>query len=96
MDLSKAVMATVSDEELIDPDLQSDELLFRLFHELGVHRASADTIEAKCSCSRDRLYETLRTFDRASRAEMLIDGKVTANCEFCATDYVFTEKELGL
>lgn len=95
-DMSKAVMATVSDEELIDPDLTSDHFLYRLFHEQGVHRARPDAIHAKCSCSRDRLYATLKTFDRSEREEMLQDGKVTANCEFCSTDYVFTQDELGL
>lgn len=95
-DMSKAVMATISDEELIDPDLTSDHLLYRLFHEQGVHRAPPEAIHAKCSCSRDRLHATLKTFDRAEREEMLQNGKVTANCEFCSTDYVFTKAELGL
>ena len=95
-DLSKAVMATVSDEELIDPDLPTDQFLFRLFHELGVHRAVPDSVIAKCACSRERLHATLQTFDKAARQDMLQDGKVTANCEFCSTDYVFTREELGL
>lgn len=95
-DLCKAVMATVSDEELIDPDLPSDQLLYRLFNELDVKRSVPDPIVAQCSCSRSRLHETLITFKRSDREDMLQDGKVTANCEFCATDYVFTKDELGL
>jgi len=95
-DLSKAVMATVSDEELIDPDLSSDQFLYRLFHEQGVHRALPDPLIAQCSCSRDRLHATLKTFDKSAREEMLQDGKITANCEFCSTDYIFTQEELGL
>ena len=95
-DLSKAVMATVSDEEVLDPDLASDQLLYRLFHEQGVHRAVPNDIHAICSCSRERLHETLKTFDEDARAEMLQDGQVVANCEFCTTDYIFSKDELGL
>ncbi|NNC38453.1 MAG: molecular chaperone Hsp33 [Hyphomonadaceae bacterium] len=95
-DLSRAVMSTVSDEELLDPDLATDHLLYRLFHEMGVQRANPDQILARCSCSRDRLHETLVTFDRKDREDMLQDGNVTANCEFCATDYIFTKEDLGL
>lgn len=95
-DHAKAVMPTLSDEEVLDPDLGSDQLLYRLFHELGVHRAEPDNILAQCSCSRDRLLATLKTFEKSARIEMLQDGKVTANCEFCSTDYTFNEVELGL
>ena len=95
-DHAKAVMPTLSDEEVLDPELSSDQLLYRLFHELGVHRSKPDHIGAQCSCSRDRLLSTLKTFDKSARSEMLQDGKVTANCEFCTTDYIFDEVELDL
>ena len=89
-------MPTLSDEEVLDPDLASDQLLYRLFHELGVHRAKPEAIAALCSCSRDRLLATLKTFEKSARAEMLQDGEVSANCEFCASNYVFPASELGL
>ena len=92
-DMSKAVMTTVSDAELLDPDLDSDTLLYRLFHEQGVRRANPETIEAKCSCSKKRLKATLKTFDKQARDEMFQDGKITANCEFCATDYLFVQDD---
>jgi molecular chaperone Hsp33 len=93
---AKAVMPTLSAEEVLDPDLASDQLLYRLFHELGVRRAEPANILAKCSCSRDRLLATLNTFEKSERTEMLQDGEVKANCEFCTTDYIFTKMELGL
>ena len=92
-DMALAVMGTLSDEELLDPDLNSDTLLYRLFHELGASRLEPENILAKCSCSRERLHAAILNFDDAARGEMMIEEKITANCEFCGTDYVFTDKD---
>lgn len=92
--LSRAMMATLSDEELLDPDLDSDRLLYRLFHEQGVRREPPVDICAQCSCSRERLLSSLRTFDAQSRDDMLENGKINAICEFCATEYVFTPDDM--
>ena len=92
-DMSKAVMGTLSDAELLDPDLGSDNLLYRLFHEQGVSRLEPQDIFAKCSCSRERLHEAIKNFDDAARTDMMEDEKITANCEFCGTDYIFTNAD---
>lgn len=92
--MAKAVMATLNDVELLDPDLATDDLLYRLFHEQGVSRLEPKDIVAKCSCSRERLYNTMKTFDDSAVADMMQDGKITANCEYCDTDYVFTPEDL--
>ncbi|MBL4870648.1 MAG: Hsp33 family molecular chaperone HslO [Robiginitomaculum sp.] len=93
-DMAKAVMATVSAAELLDPDLSSDNLLYRLFHEQGVSRLEPKDIFAQCSCSRDRLHNTLKSFDAAAIGDMMKDGKITANCEYCGTDYTFAQADL--
>ncbi|WP_281955027.1 Hsp33 family molecular chaperone HslO [Pseudophaeobacter arcticus] len=95
-DNAKAVMSTLSAAEILDPDLSSENLLYRLFHEMGVGRAAPQTLAAKCSCSRDRLLATLKTFDKAAQDEMMEDGKISANCEFCAKDYIFTPDDLNV
>ncbi len=91
---SKAIMGTLSDAEILDPDLSSDNLLYRLFHEQGVQRLDPKNIYAKCSCSKERLQNTLKSFDEAAIAEMMQDGKITANCEYCGTDYIFTQDDI--
>lgn len=93
-DMAKAVMGTLSAEELLDPDLGSDDLLYRLFHEQGVSRLEPKDIFAKCACSKERLHNTLKSFDAKAVDDMMQDGKITANCEYCGTDYVFTQKDL--
>lgn len=93
-DMSKALMGTLKDEELLDPDLGSERLLYRLFHEQGVRMDTPMDVRAKCSCSRARLLASIKTFEVAQRDEMFEDGKIIASCEFCATDYVFTPKDV--
>ncbi len=89
-DLSKAVMGTLSDEEFLDPDLPSETLLYRLFHEQGVALLEAQNIEAKCTCSKERLLAAIKNFDKAAQEEMLENGIIKAKCQFCNTDYEFT------
>jgi len=86
---AKALFETVTDAELIDPDVSQNDLLYRLFHESGVRVISTDSVQAICACSKDRLLQTLKSFDDAARTDMAKDGIITANCEFCSTDYTF-------
>ncbi len=91
---AKALFATLSDDELIDPDLTQEKLLYRLFHESGVRIVDQADIRAQCSCSEEKLYNTLKTFEVDALNDMAENGKITANCEFCATDYVFNLEQL--
>lgn len=86
---AQSLFGTVSDEELIDPDLESYTLLYRLFHEDGVRALQSTSVEAKCTCSRSRLKNTLKSFDTKALEDMAENGEIKANCEFCDTDYVF-------
>ncbi len=86
---AKALFDTITDAELIDPDLSQDDLLYRLFHESGVLVIDRAPVIAKCSCSRERLHATLKSFDRSAVEEMAEDGKISAHCEFCAAEYIY-------
>ncbi len=93
-DTARSLFGTLTDEELLDPDLTQNALLYRLFHEEGVRVVDTGAVEAKCMCSRERLLSTLKSFDKAALEDMAEDGKISANCEFCASDYVFELGEL--
>src|SRR5215471_7638781 len=51
----RSLIATVNDIELIDPDLSSEQLLYRLFHERGVRVFRDVAVRAQCSCSHDNV-----------------------------------------
>ncbi len=90
----QSLIATVEDIELIDPDLSSERLLYRLFHEHGVRVFSASGVEAKCSCSRDSVTNMLKSFTKHDRDDMIQDGVIAVTCEFCNTQYVFAPAEV--
>ena len=91
---AKSLFGTLTDAELIDPDLPQAELLYRLFHESGARLIETMPVDANCRCSRERLLHALKGFTAEALDEMAEDGAITANCEFCAEDYVFDPNSL--
>ena len=92
----QALIETVEDVELIDPELSGERLLYRLFHERGVRVFATQPVEAKCSCSRDAVAAMLKSFAPADRADMVEDGRVKVTCEFCSSVYEFTPEDAGI
>jgi molecular chaperone Hsp33 len=90
----RSLVATVDDIELIDPDLSSERLAYRLFHERGVRVFRAAPVEAQCSCSRQSVENMLRSFPQEDRDDMVEDGKITVTCEFCSSTYMFAPNEI--
>jgi molecular chaperone Hsp33 len=93
---AKLLAQTVEDHELLDPTLDADRLLFRLFHEEGVRGGAPIPLLARCRCSRERIATFLETFDAAQRADMLTpEGDIAVTCEFCSTRYRFDAGDAG-
>ncbi|MEQ8349297.1 MAG: Hsp33 family molecular chaperone HslO [Sneathiellaceae bacterium] len=89
------MLGSARDEELLDPLLSGEALLYRLFHEDGVRVFEPQRIAAHCTCSRPRILQVLQTFSEAERADMVVDGEVTVTCEFCNRSYAFSPDELA-
>ena len=92
----QTLIATVEDIELIDPDVSSERLLYRLFHEHGVRVFTPSEVEAKCSCSRASVSGMLMSFPKDDRDHMIQNGVISVTCEFCNAKYVFTPDEVEL
>ncbi len=90
---SRAYVSTVGDEELADPDLSAERLLFRLFNEPGVRVFDPVGLEERCTCSAERIESMLRNFSAEERADMVVDGEIAVVCEFCSADYHFKPGE---
>lgn len=92
---ARSLVATLEDVELLDKDLASERLLYRLFHERGVRVFEPLAIAAHCSCSRERVAGVLASFSQEDRRGMIQDdGKVTVTCEFCGRAYGFSAEEM--
>ncbi|CTQ70541.1 Hsp33 family molecular chaperone [Roseibium alexandrii] len=86
---AKALVDTVKDVELTDPEVSVETLLYRLFHERGVRLFDAQPIADKCRCSRDKVANVLANFSADEVEAVTVDGKIVVTCEFCSTAYEF-------
>jgi molecular chaperone Hsp33 len=89
-----ALMASCSSDELLDPGLPADDLLYRLFHECGVRVFPTRPMVFGCPCSADRLAAALRQLPAEDVRSLATDGAIVATCEFCNATYSFDPAEL--
>lgn len=90
----KALIGTIADEELLDENLGAHGVLYRLFHERGVRVFEGQSVVDRCSCSREKVADVLRSFSPEQRADSVQDGKISIVCEFCSESYAFAPDEI--
>lgn len=87
-DRAQALFETTGEDELIDPTIPAETLLFRLFHEDGVRLFQPKPLRAFCRCSPERILNLLRSFPAEERVDMVeADGKIRVTCEYCSRVY---------
>jgi molecular chaperone Hsp33 len=86
--------STVTTAELLS--LGAGTLLFRLFHEEECRLLAQSDLEFACSCSRERVSETISLLGQ-SDAEALLEeqGQIEIACEFCNEHYHFDEVDVA-
>ncbi|MDQ6437430.1 Hsp33 family molecular chaperone [Mesorhizobium sp. LHD-90] len=88
-----ALVATVEHEELLDPKVGSERLLYRLFNEHGVRVFEGTPVEDRCSCSEERIRGILDGFTAEEIVDSTEDGVIRVNCEFCSKAYDFKPEQ---
>ena len=87
---ASALFATVEAHELVDPQVEAERLLYRLFHEDGVRVFERQTLAFGCRCSADRVATVLSQYPQSELQGLTDDsGTIRAMCEFCSTEYRF-------
>ena len=82
--------------ELIGPSVHPTDLLVRLFHADGPRVFDAQRVEFGCTCSSNRVRQSLAIYSADDIGEMTTeDGVVTADCQFCGAHYEFDPASLG-
>ena len=90
------LLNSLTSEELLDPRLSFDELLYRLFHEETPRVYDPQKVAFGCTCSAERVKAALEQYSSEDISHMITDdGKVTADCQFCGALYVFDPEEVG-
>ncbi len=90
-----SLAGTIQDDELTDPTVPVEHLLYRLFNQRGVRVFRAARIRHQCSCSRDKVTGVLSTFTADEIAESVQDDVILVTCEFCGRRYRFDPREFA-
>jgi molecular chaperone Hsp33 len=90
---AQSLVATIEDIELIDPVVHAEKLVYRLFHERGVHVLEPGPLQDKCRCTREAVTGMLSQFTAEEVADMTVDGEIVVTCEFCSTKYHYDPKQ---
>ncbi len=90
------LLDTVEELEMIGPSVPPTDLLVRLFHQEGPRVFDAQPVRFGCSCSEDKVRNTMSIYSQKDIAKMTTDdGIVTADCQFCGAHYELDPKTLG-
>jgi molecular chaperone Hsp33 len=88
---------TIRANELVDPALPPENLLWRLFHEEAeVRLLAAVPLTKGCRCSYDHVRGVIARFGADERAHMVDDdGFISVDCEFCSRVFPIRLDDLG-
>ena len=90
------LLNSVEELELIGPNVTSTNLLLRLFHEEKPRVFEAQKVEFGCTCSEDRVRQSLSIYSAKDISTMTTEeGRVTADCQFCGTHYDLDPATVG-
>ena len=88
------LMDSCTENELLDPELHSNELLYRLFHEEGIRVFEPKELVKGCRCDEAKVKNMLSMMSQEDRDYMAQEGKIEMRCEFCSRDFVFDAKDI--
>ncbi|NOD31737.1 Hsp33 family molecular chaperone HslO [Ruegeria atlantica] len=90
------LLDTVEDLEMIGPSVAPTDLLVRLFHEEQPRVYDAQSVQFGCTCSEDRVRQSLSIYSAKDIEKMTTPGgQVTADCQFCGAHYVLDPATVG-
>ncbi len=84
-----ALAGTISHEELLDPGLSMESIVWRLFHEEDQIRVQpGKRLERGCRCSADYYHSVIARFPADEQDAMRDnEGRIVVDCQFCAQQY---------
>jgi molecular chaperone Hsp33 len=95
---ARSLVSTIGDDELTDPQIGIEQLLYRLFHQRGVHVHPALPMINKCGCSKQKIVSIISSFSPVEREEALQAGSkqgyIASKCEFCGKHYQVSPEEI--
>ena len=92
---AKTLLGSVTRDELLDPALSPENMVFRLFNTMAPHSARARPVVDQCRCNVKKIEAVLRQL-AADEVEDLADedGNLTITCEFCKTERAYHKDDV--
>lgn len=84
-----ALAGSIRHDELLDPELSLEAIVWRLFHEEEQVRVlTAEEVSRGCRCSAEHYRSVIARFPEADRAEMRNEhGTIVVDCAFCSRQF---------
>ncbi len=88
-----ALAGTLTEDELVDPELSLEAVVWRLFHEeREVRVLTGDEIARGCRCSVVHFEEVLARFPKEDRNDMRDEnGIIRVDCAFCSREFLIED-----
>lgn len=87
---AQSVLATLTQQELLEQAKTPKTLLWRLFADRDVVVYPKQPIEFGCTCSVQRVQQSLSIYSSKDLQHMITDANtITADCQFCGAHYCF-------
>ena len=86
--------STIRDDELLDPSLSLEKLLYSVYNEMDVVVYDDLPILHKCRCSRERVEQVIESLGCEQALSLIIDDKVSVDCQFCNKSQDFSHEEI--
>ena len=90
-DLSINFLSTLKKEEFLSTKLSSEDILYRLFHEIGVTIYDQIIIKDQCRCSQEKVDFAINNLDKIELDQIAdANGNIKVVCEFCKIERSFS------
>lgn len=83
------LLETTQADELLDPNVSAETLLYRLYHEDGAVVFKPSSLRAACGCNEEKIAAILASFSPEDLADMVEKGVIRVSCDFCRKEYLF-------
>lgn len=84
---------TIKNEEIFS--LDSEALLYRLYHQEEVRMFEPQAVSYKCSCSEEKCLSAISQIEPSELENILAEqGNVSMTCDYCMTTYKFERPQL--
>ena len=91
---AKIFMESLKADEVFDSNLSSEEILHRLYHSNALSISTLKEYSFGCRCSREKVQNTLASFNPEEVESLGEDGHIAVTCNFCSEKYLFEKGEI--